>query len=50
MTVFDDSADETLYLHIFDKYGVLTTRPISFGADETGLALFLAALAVAVAL
>ncbi len=50
VTVFDDSGDETLYLHIFDKYGVQATRPTTFGADETGFALFLAALTVAVTL
>lgn len=50
VTVFDDSGDETFYLHIFDRFGVLMTRPITFGTDETGTALFLAALAVAVTL
>lgn len=50
VTVFDDSGDETFYLHIFDRFGVLMTRPITFGTDDTGTALCLAALAIAVTL
>lgn len=50
VTVFVDHGDETLFLHIFDRFGVLMTRPSTFGTDETGIALFLAALSVAVTL